>query len=92
MFLEIVTPEQIVFNAEITSVAVPGIDGEFQMLNDHAPVISLLVAGSIKIDAANLTEDNTKVLEKNTEDNRWVYKIKGGVIEVKNNKVIVLAD
>jgi len=46
MFLEIVTPERIVFNAEVTSVAVPGIDGEFQLLNSHAPVISLLVAGN----------------------------------------------
>jgi len=92
MFLEIVTPERIVFNAEVTSVAVPGIDGEFQLLNSHAPVISLLVAGNVKIDAANLEEESTKVLEKNTDDNRWNYTIKGGVIEVKNNKVIVLAD
>ena len=92
MFLEIVTPEQIVFKAEVTSVAVPGIDGEFQLLNNHAPVISLLVEGNVKIDASNLDEDNAKIVEKNTDDNRWNYKIKGGVIEVKNNKVIVLAD
>jgi len=92
MFLEIVTPERIVFSADVTSVAVPGIDGEFQMLNEHAPVISLLVAGNIKIDAANLDENSTKVLEKNTDDKCWNYAIKGGVIEVKNNKVIVLAD
>jgi len=92
MFLEIVTPERIVFDAEVASVAVPGIDGEFQMLDSHAPVISLLVAGNIKIDAANLEADLTEVLEKSTEDNRWNYAIKGGVIEVKNNKVIVLAD
>ncbi len=92
MFLEIVTPEQVVFNAEVTSIAAPGIDGEFQMLNDHAPIISLLVAGNIKIDVTNLDAENAKVLVKSTEDNRWNYKIKGGVIEVKNNKVIVLAD
>ncbi len=92
MFLEIVTPERIVFSEEVTSVAVPGIDGEFQMLNSHAPVISLLVTGQIKIEAANLAEKTTKVLKKNSTDNRWIYAIKSGVIEVKNNKVIILAD
>ena len=92
MFLEIVTPESIVFSAEVNSVAVPGINGEFQMLNSHAPVISLLISGNVKIEASNLSEDVTKVLKKSTDDNRWNYTIKGGVIEVKNNKVIVLAD
>ena len=91
MYLEIVTPEQIVFSAEVTSVAVPGINGEFQMLNSHAPIISLLGNGNIKIDG-NLTEEQKKTLSKNSEDNRWVYSIKSGVIEVNNNKVIVLAD
>ncbi|WP_010521260.1 F0F1 ATP synthase subunit epsilon [Aquimarina agarivorans] len=91
MFLEIVTPEQIVFSAEVNSVAVPGINGEFQMLNSHAPVISLLTKGKVKIDA-NLNEATSKILSKNTEDNRWIFNIKGGVIEVNNNKVIVLAD
>lgn len=92
MFLEIVTPERIVFSAEVNSVAVPGIDGEFQMLNSHAPVISLLVAGNVKIDAPQLAESDAKVLRKNSDTNYWDYAIKGGVIEVKNNKVIVLAD
>lgn len=92
MFLEIVTPERIVLEAEVTSVAVPGIEGEFQMLNDHAPLISTLVAGSVKIDASGLEEETTKVLEKNASDNRWYYTIKGGVVEVKNNKVVILAD
>jgi len=91
MYLEIVTPEQIVFSAEVTSVAVPGINGEFQMLNSHAPIISLLGNGNIKIDG-NLTEEQKKTLSKNSEDNRWIYSIKSGVIEVNNNKVIVLAD
>ena len=91
MYLEIVTPEQIVFSAEVTSVAVPGINGEFQMLNSHAPIISSLSNGNIKIDA-NLTEEQSKTLSKNDVDSRWIYNIKSGVIEVKNNKVIVLAD
>ncbi len=91
MFLEIVTPEQIVFSAEVNSVAVPGINGEFQMLNSHAPVISLLTKGKVKIDA-QLDQESSSSLSKNTEDSRWIFDIKGGVIEVNNNKVIVLAD
>jgi len=91
MYLEIVTPEQIVFSAEVTSVAVPGINGEFQMLNNHAPIISLLGNGKIKIDAS-LTNEQSKTLSKNSDDNRWVYTIKSGVIEVSNNKVIVLVE
>jgi len=91
MYLEIVTPEQIVFSAEVTSVAVPGINGEFQMLNSHAPIISLLGNGNIKIDG-DITEEQKKILSKNSDDNRWIYTIKSGVIEVNNNKVIVLAD
>ena len=91
MYLEIVTPEQIVFSAEVTSVAVPGINGEFQMLNSHAPIISLLSNGNIKIDAT-LTDEQSKTLSKNDSDSRWIYSIKSGVIEVNNNKIIVLAD
>ena len=91
MYLEIVTPEQIVFSAEVTSVAVPGINGEFQMLNSHAPIISLLGNGNIKIDG-NLTDEQKETLSKNSDDNRWIYNIKSGVIEVNNNKVIILAD
>lgn len=41
MYLEIVTPEAVVFGAEVEAVKVPGIDGEFQMLNHHAPIVSL---------------------------------------------------
>ena len=45
MFLEIVTPEATLFSGEIESLAVPGVKGEFQMLKDHAPIISLLKKG-----------------------------------------------
>ena len=50
MYLEIVTPEAVVFGAEVVSVRVPGMDGEFQMLNHHAAIVSLLVEGEVKID------------------------------------------
>ena len=46
MFLEIVTPEAILFSSEVDSIFVPGIHGEFQMLNNHAPVVSILKEGT----------------------------------------------
>ncbi|MCF4100473.1 F0F1 ATP synthase subunit epsilon [Gillisia sp. M10.2A] len=95
MYLEIVTPEAVVFGAEVDAVKVPGIDGEFQMLNNHAPIISLLVKGEVKI---NLTAAGQEMMEKlsgdfrKESDNVLFYNIKGGVLEMKANKAIILAD
>ncbi|HHG84080.1 MAG TPA: ATP synthase F1 subunit epsilon [Bacteroidetes bacterium] len=77
MTLEIITPDAIVFTGEVTSVTVPGADGMFQVLNNHAPIISTLIAGKIKFQAA---------------DGEQVYDAEGGVVEVLKNKVIVLAE
>ena len=49
MILEIVSPEATLFKGEVTSVALPGVNGEFQMLNNHAPIVSLLEKGNVKI-------------------------------------------
>ena len=49
MYLEIVTPEATLFKGDVDSVAVPGVLGEFEMLKDHAPIVSLLKAGHVKI-------------------------------------------
>ncbi|WBL25425.1 F0F1 ATP synthase subunit epsilon [Zunongwangia sp. HGR-M22] len=94
MYLEIVTPEAVVFQSEIEAVKVPGIDGEFQMLNNHAPIVSTLTEGTVKI---NLTASNTEVTSKlssefKQEGKELFYHIKGGVLEMKDNKAIILAD
>jgi len=93
MFLEIVTPEAILFSSEVTSVAVPGIHGEFQILNNHAPVVSVLSAGEIKIEASN-TSINEKFKDSfvKTNDGRLAFTINSGTLEMKDNKVIILAD
>ena len=78
MILEIITPEKQVFSGEVTSVQFPGINGGFEILNNHAPIISTLGKGEIRI----ITND------KNTKK----FDINGGVIEMQNNKIIVLAD
>ena len=49
MYLEIVSPEATLFKGEVTSVAVPGVNGDFEMLNNHAPIVSLLKEGFVKI-------------------------------------------
>ncbi|MFK7747936.1 MAG: F0F1 ATP synthase subunit epsilon [Kordia sp.] len=91
MYLEIVTPEAMLFSGEVTSVAVPGINGEFQMLNNHAPIVSLLGAGNVKIQGdITLDED---IADKFTQDGKdTILTINSGTIEMKDNKIIVLAD
>lgn len=91
MFLEIVTPEATLFSGEVESVAVPGVNGEFQMLKDHAPVISLLKEGFVKIYGdIELEEEVEEKFEKNSKGT-WL-QINSGTIELKDNKIIVLAD
>ncbi|SDW22351.1 F-type H+-transporting ATPase subunit epsilon [Lutibacter oricola] len=92
MILEIVTPEATLLNSEVESVLVPGINGEFQMLNNHAPIVSLLVEGTIRIKGSDLKiekEFKSKFTENKDE---FTLPIKSGTIEMKENKVIILAD
>jgi F-type H+-transporting ATPase subunit epsilon len=78
MKIEIITPDKRIFEGDIKSIRVPGKKGSFQVLKDHAPIISTLENGPvIMIDQAG-----TEVR----------YEINGGVIEVRQNKIILLAE
>jgi len=77
MQLEILTPDKKVFEGEVTSVNLPGTMGAFEVLNQHAPLISTLEDGKLIIRHGGKEE---------------VYLINGGVVEVLNNKVMVLAE
>lgn len=92
MYLEIVSPEATLFSGEVTSVAVPGVNGNFEMLNNHAPIVSLLKEGLVTI-AGNITLNET-VQGKFTkgDKNTTLLKIESGTVEMKDNKVIVLVD
>lgn len=94
MYLEIVTPEAVVFGAEVEAVKVPGVDGEFQMLNNHAPIVSLLTDGEVKINLTAAGHGNKKLPAEFRQEgtNTLFYPIKGGVLEMKDNKAIILAD
>jgi len=58
MILEIISPEKIIFTGEVESVAVPGVNGEFEMLNNHAAIVSNLKKGAIKV-YGNISLDAT---------------------------------
>ena len=60
MQLEIITPETLIFKGEATAVQFPGLDGSFQVLNNHAPIISGLSAGTIKVDLAETFKVTSK--------------------------------
>jgi F-type H+-transporting ATPase subunit epsilon len=77
MHLEILTPEKKVFEGDVIIVTFPGADGSFQVMDNHAPLISLLKEGT--------------VVYKSKESTQQV-NITGGVVEVLKNKVILLAD
>ena len=78
MFLEIVTPEEKIFEGEVMYATFPGADGSFQILNNHAAMVSVLGKGDIKYQQ----EKQKEVL----------ILVEGGVVEVKNNSVNVLVE
>ncbi len=78
MQLEIITPDQKVYSGDIKLVKVPGSKGSFEILKNHAPIISTLDNGEVKI--------------IDIQDKTVFYEISGGVIEVKQNNIIILAE
>ena len=77
MTIEIINPDETIFSGEADVVQLPGKDGSFEILNNHAPLISVLKEGKIK------------VVDKNKQTQ--FFEIKGGVIEVLRNKILILA-
>ncbi len=96
MQLEIITPEHKVFEGEAVAAQFPGKDGLFQVLDNHAAIISVLKQGEVKIDLANSfkkTEESNEQIAVDAKNDKVIrFALKGGVVEVSDNKVIVLAD
>jgi len=93
MFLEIVSPEATLFSGEVTSVTVPGVNGEFQMLNNHAAIVSTLAKGNVKIAGKSIAiADEVASKFNKINDSTVQLSISSGTVEMKNNKVIILAD
>ena len=76
MEVQIITPDSTLFKGEATLVVVPGFDGQIGILNNHAPLVSSLVKGIVKV---------------KHNDKEELFDIPGGVVEVSSNKITVLA-
>jgi F-type H+-transporting ATPase subunit epsilon len=77
MTLDIITPDKKVFSGEVSSAIFPGSKGRFQILKDHAPMVSTLAKGDVVVEANGKTE---------------TFVVDGGVVEVVKNKILVLAE
>jgi F-type H+-transporting ATPase subunit epsilon len=78
MFLEIITPDKKIYEGEVKRVRLPGSKGLFEILNNHAPIISTLEKGTIRI-----IEENGR---------RSTFEVNGGIVENKSNRIIVLLE
>ena len=78
MKIQIITPDKTIFSGEVRLAQFPGLDGSFEVLDRHAPLIAALSKGRIKL--------------KGLDNEEQFYNIRGGVVEVKNNIVLVLAE
>lgn len=79
MNLEILTPEKKLFSGDVYGVQLPGIDGSFEVLDKHAPLVSALKAGRVKV-------------LKDKSNNNVFFDIQSGFVEVLNNKATVLVE
>jgi F-type H+-transporting ATPase subunit epsilon len=79
MTLEILTPEKKLFSGEVYGVQMPGISGSFEVLDKHAPLVSALKAGRVKV-------------LRDKQNHTTSYDIQGGFVEVLNNKATVLVE
>jgi len=93
--ISVLTPEKEIFNGGIKSVKVPGRLGQFQVLNNHAPIVSSLDAGTVYIVTAGgeyryFDEESNSIKTGNETGRTITFKTAGGFIEVLNNEVSLL--
>tara|TARA_B100000427_G_scaffold169987_1_gene141340 strand:- start:549 stop:827 length:279 start_codon:yes stop_codon:yes gene_type:complete len=92
MYLEIISPERIIYSGEVSSVAVPGVQGEFEMLNNHAAIVSSLKKGHIKIYGNIKLDESIKDLFEKGPERGFFLPINSGTVELKDNKVTALVE
>ena len=91
MYLEIITPEQTLFKGDVESILFPGSHGDFQVLNDHAPIVSNLTKGKVKIIGKMAIQEDVKNRFKFNEK-QTILEIDSGTVEMNNNQVTLLVD
>ncbi|UZR95527.1 F0F1 ATP synthase subunit epsilon [Chondrinema litorale] len=77
MYFELITPDKKAFEGEVIGVKMPGVNGSFEVLNNHAPIISNLEKGELRVTASN---------------EQKFFEIESGIVEVLNNKIVVLTE
>ncbi|MCX8523462.1 MULTISPECIES: FoF1 ATP synthase subunit delta/epsilon [Chryseobacterium] len=94
MNIKILTPEYVVFEGEVDSVLLPGKNGEFHLMKNHAGIVSSLSGGKVKLFAKSIDEAYAKNFTKENENQTEVfsYTIKSGVVEFNNDKGIILCE
>ena len=95
MNITILTPEREIFAGPIKSIKVPGVKGEFQILQNHAPIVSALAAGKVTIVTASgdyryFDLGNKEQMEGNEAGRKIVLQIESGFVEMLNNEVSLL--
>ncbi|UWX61733.1 F0F1 ATP synthase subunit epsilon [Chryseobacterium oranimense] len=93
MNIKILTPEYVVFEGEVNSVLLPGKNGEFHIMKNHAAIVSSLVGGKVKLFTSSVGESYAKNFTKeNEKDSVFSYPIKSGVVEFNHDKGIILCE
>ena len=92
MYLEIVSPEATLFKGEVTAVSVPGEQGSFQVLNNHAAIVSSLAPGEAKIEGQLTIDDAFKSFFTQQGNDTIVTLVNGGTFEMNNNNAILFVD
>ena len=93
MNIKILTPEFVVFDGDVKSVLLPGKNGDFHIMKDHAAIVASLINGKIKLFTDKIDDGFAdKFTKENEKESVYSFKVKSGVIEFNNNKGIILAE
>ena len=92
MYLEIISPEAKLFTGEVESLTLPGTNGSFQLLENHAPIVTTLQAGAVKIKGNIAIEEGYQDKFENISKGETLFTISSGTIEMRDNKIILLSD
>lgn len=95
MNISVLTPDRTIFTGTITSVVLPGVEGSFQLLNNHAPLVSALSGGKVTLQTGQgsyrFYDEEAKAMAESTSANRALtFTIDRGFVEVLNNEVNLL--
>lgn len=94
MTISVLTPDRTIFTGAIASVSLPGVEGSFQLLNNHAPIVSALASGTVTIqttgEAYTFFDEEANTSAESTGARSFTFTIDQGFVEVLNNEVNLL--